>query len=220
MAAIRVLVADNTDISLTGVCTLLNQDNSFQVVGKAKSGTLVCKLYTDHVPDICLISSNLEDLTVMEIMDSFRSVVPDPKVIVLSDSANLTHIHNSLNAGITGYLSTTVSEKELRSALVKVLNGENFISSTLSHLITNRQIDLSRKLNNPTPNSILSRREREILILITDGYTSQEIAELLYISPRTVDKHRANLLQKLNVKNTAGLVRYAFTEGPLSPDDL
>ncbi|MEX2602250.1 MAG: response regulator transcription factor [Balneolaceae bacterium] len=216
MAAIRVLVADSTDISLAGICTLLNQRDSFQVVGKAKSGSRTCMLYAAHLPDVCLISSNLRDLTIREIMKKFRMADPNPRVIVLSDSTNLTHIHNSLQAGISGYLSKSVSEKELCKALANVSKGENFFSSTLSHLISNRKIDLSKKVNNPASDSIITKREKEILTLITDGYTSQEIAELLFISPRTVDKHRANLLQKLNVKNTAGLVRYAVTMGHLS----
>lgn len=214
MDKIRVIVADATDIARIGVVTILNEYRSLEVVSTAITADEVCCKYEKLRPDVCLISSNINDLNLHQIMSRLRQVDKSPAVIVLTYSADLTHLNQALKAGVSGYLLKSIGKTELKNAVLSAAKGEKVFSNPVTKLMTNRYADLAQK-REPIDIDLITKREREVLQLIVDGYTSQEIAKLLYISPRTVETHRSNLLHKLNIKNTAALVKYAMEEGSL-----
>ena len=136
-------------------------------------------------------------------------------MIVLTNNADLSHLNRSLEAGVKGYLTKNSSVEELIEAVTAVANGKQAFGKSITQLMIGTYADQAKKAP-PPPRKRMTKREKEILQLIVDGHTSTEIAKTLFISPRTVEKHRSNLMNKLGLKNTAALVRYAIEEEGLS----
>lgn len=215
MGKIRILIADGTDIVKYGVKAILEEENNFEIVGISGNGKKACKLFSAHEPDVCIISSNISDLNIHELMEKFRKFRKNPRVLILTNSTDFLHLNQALKAGVTGYVVKSTSGNELIKAVKSVARGEQAFSTSVSKMITKRYTDITQKKDDQKPAQLITKREREILRLIVDGYTSSEIAKILFISPRTVETHRSNLMQKLNIKNTAGLVRYALEKGEI-----
>jgi len=215
MGKIRILIADGTDIAKYGLKAILEEENNFEIIGIAGNGKNACKLFSVHEPQVCIISSNISDLNIHELMDNFRKFRKNPRVLVLTNSTDFLHLNQALKAGVTGYIVKSTNGNELKKAVKCVARGEQAFSTSVSKMITKRYTDITQKKDDQKPAQIITKREREILRLIVDGYTSSEIAKILFISPRTVETHRSNLMQKLNIKNTAGLVRYALEKGEI-----
>ncbi|MEX0771424.1 MAG: response regulator transcription factor [Balneolaceae bacterium] len=214
MAKSRVVIADETDIDLSGIQSILEKLKSVEVVAVASTATEACELFEKHSADLLMISSGLTDMNLRKIIEQVTQNQKDAKVIVLSSATDTTHLNQSLNAGVSGYLLKTIPQKKLREAVQNVVKGEKVFSPSIAKLMTEKYAHLARQKSSGVQSAEpVTPREREVLQLIADGYTSREIAKKLYISPRTVETHRANLLQKLKIKNTAGLVRYALEKG-------
>lgn len=215
MGKIRILIADGTDIVKYGVKAILEEESCFEVVSVAGNGKTACKLFSAHEPDVCIISSNISDLNIHELMENFRKSHKNPRVLILTNSTDFLHLNQALKAGVTGYVVKSTNGSELKKAVKSVAKGEQAFSTSVSKMITKRYTDITQKKDEQKEAQIITKREREILRLIVDGYTSSEIANILFISPRTVETHRSNLMQKLNIKNTAALVRYALEKGEI-----
>ncbi len=213
MGTIKILITDGTDIVRHGLKSILEREKNFEITAMAENGKLACKLFAKHKPDVSIVSSNISDLNIHELMDKFKKTDKNARVMVLTNSADFLHLNQALKAGITGYIVRNISSNELISAVNSVAKGEQAFSSSVSKMITKRYSDLTKKKEDQKTTQKITKRENEILQLIVDGYTSSEIAKILFISPRTVETHRSNLMAKLNVKNTAGLVRFALERG-------
>jgi DNA-binding NarL/FixJ family response regulator len=208
MGKIKVIIAESFDVYRHGLKDIFSSNSAFHVAGYSNKLRNLIQLYQNHLDAVCIISSNLEGSNIHEIMDLLKKNNPDPNVIVLTYSTDVTHLNQSLKAGVKGYLTKNCSADELKSAVREVSRGEKAFGKTVSRMMADKYADQAKKqVANRKP---LTKRESEILKLITEGYTSSEIAEMLYISPRTVETHRANLMNKLKIKNTASLVRYAL----------
>ena len=216
MAKTRVLIAESSDIVLLGLLAILNSSRSIDVVDTASDLSEGIKLYAKHAPDLCLISDSFKDLNIHEFMQNLYKHDDKAKVVLLTDSLDINYLNQALKAGITGCLLKSIDKKKLKQSLISVAEGEKVFSDAISNLMTDRYADLAQNKTGQSSFDKITKREREILQMIVDGYTSQEIAKQLYISPRTVETHRSNLLQKLQMKNTAALVRYALEKGPFS----
>lgn len=216
MAKARVLIAESSDIALLGLLSILNSSRSIEVVDTAADMSEGIKLFAKHTPDLCLISDSVKDLNIHEFMRNLYKHDGNAKVVLLTDSLDINYLNQALKAGITGCLLKSIDKKKLKQALISVAEGEKVFSDAISNLMTDRYADLAQNKTVQTSFDKITKRESEILQMIVDGYTSQEIAKKLYISPRTVETHRSNLLQKLKMKNTAALVRYALENGPFS----
>lgn len=210
MDAVRTLIADSTDITLSGIRAILKSAPPIEVAATAFTSSEAVKKTLLHHPDICLISDNLEGLILPEFMKQLTREEGDrPKVILLTEGVTLPRLNLALRTGITGYLTKSVDRKELVNAILEVSRGEKVFSKPIARLMTERYVERARRRGD-RPGERLTSREAEILHLIVEGYTSTEIGKLLFISPRTVETHRYNLLHKLKIKNTAGLVKYAL----------
>lgn len=214
MAKYRVLIADEKDIDLIGIQKILSNLKTLEVVATTSNASDACNQYGKRKADLLIVSSGLPDMNIREIMNHVTQKDKDAKVIVLSDSTDITHLNQALKAGITGYLVKSITKKELQNAVRDAMDGKKVFSPAISKLMSKKYADLAHRQSSDVQSAEpITNREREVLQLIVDGYTTAEIAQLLFISPRTVDTHRANLLRKLDKKNTAGLVRYALEKG-------
>lgn len=218
MNKIKVIVADDHDIVRFGICSVLNSVDDIEVIGEASDGDEAISLYMDKKPDVALIDITMPGKDGIETTTEILKQDPEAKILILTMHINEDYLNQAIKAGSLGYLLKNCEKEELFNGVRSVADGRKVFSSSVSKLITESYIS-KIKDNRPVATSTssqdikLTKREREILGLIADGLTSQEIAENLFISPRTVETHRANLLQKLDIKNTAGLVRYAIENG-------
>jgi DNA-binding NarL/FixJ family response regulator len=216
MAKTRVLIAESSDITLLGLLAILNSSRSIEVVDTAADMAEGIKLFAKHAPDLCLISDSFRNLNIHDFMQNLYKYDDNAKVVLLTDSLDINYLNQALKAGITGCLLKSIDKKNLKQSLISAAEGEKVFSDAISNLMTDRYADLAQNKTGQKSLDKITKREGEILQMIIDGYTSQEIAKELYISPRTVETHRSNLLQKLKMKNTAALVRFALEKGPFS----
>lgn len=209
------MIVDDHQIIRDGIISSLSFDKDIQVVAEASSseealGFLEKGMCIDVVVmDINLGTGENGIQTTKKITQKYKQT----NVLAISMHDDGTHILNMLKAGAVGYLLKEQGMKELVDAIKTVEKGEHYFSKYVSEIMLKQ---ISRRSTAPhKPNQLihLTKREVEILKLISEEYTNQEIADKLFISPRTVDSHRGTLIQKLNVKNTAGLVKYAINQG-------
>lgn len=212
MEDIRVLVADDHSVVRYGLTTILNSVAKITVVAEASSGADAFELYKAQRPDICFLDITMPDLDGIETCRSILELDPNAKVIIMTIHLSKEYLNKVLAAGAHGYMLKNSSKQEILENIQKVMNGERVFSKAVSELMTKSFMDTHDSGN---IGNLLTRREKEILRYITDGQTNQAIAEQLFISPRTVETHRANLMQKLQVKNTAALVRKVLRENIL-----
>lgn len=214
MAKTRVVIADEAEIELTGIQSILDHLKSVEIVATASTAIKACKQFEKHSAELLIISGGLLDMNIRAIMDRITQKQKDAKVIVLSQSVDITHLNQSLNAGVTGFLLKSIPKKEFLDAVRQAVNGGKVFSPSVSKLMSEKYAGLARQKTSDVQSAeLITNREREVLQLIVDGHTSQEIAQKFFISPRTVETHRANLLRKLDIKNTAELVRFALEKG-------
>jgi DNA-binding NarL/FixJ family response regulator len=213
MAKVRVLIAESTDITRVGLVGILKGDQSFEIAGTVKSAPEAEKAYKSAKPDICLVSDTLNELDIGIFMQHLLDTDKHARVVMLTDNTDISQLNCALKAGVVGYLLKSIGTEELRNSILNASRGKKVFSQSFNSLMSDRYADLTQSNSDSNPMDQITKRETEVLQLIVDGYTSQEIAKLLYISPRTVETHRSNLMQKLKIKNTAALVRFALEEG-------
>lgn len=212
MNKIRVMVVDDHDIVRYGICSVLKSSPDIEVVGEASNGVQAVEQFNDLRPDVVLLDISMPEMNGIETTRTIVRNHSNARVLILTMHLNEEYLNQVLSAGASGYILKNTEIGEMLNAIRTVAQGRQIFSAPISTLMTEKYVRSAQynqdSKDNDTPS--LTKRETEILQKIADGKTSQEIAELLFISPRTVDTHRANLIQKLGVKNSAGLVRYAI----------
>lgn len=208
---IHIIISEVFDIYRAGLTAVLNEYANFRVIDSVKNAKELIKAYKKNTTAICLISSGLPDSNIHDLMKELKKVNPQAKVILLTHSADLAHLNQSLKAGIKGYLTKSVSVDELTDVILSVESGEQGYSKTVAQAMIGRYTDLTRRIP-ASGRKAITKREKEIMKLIVEGNTSAEIAKKLFLSTRTVETHRSNVMNKLDLKNTAELVRFALEE--------
>lgn len=211
MKQINVLIADGYDVYRHGLNSILKERANVTVRGVFQNGTELAESFASHPDSICIISSNISDAKIHSLVDDLKKQNSDVRIIVCTYSTDINHLNQSLKAGISGYLTKDVSAKELVDAVEGVAAGKRILGQGVSQMMVSKMTDGSPSTTRQR-NSKITKREKEVLRLIVEGLTSSEIAKNLYISTRTVETHRSNLMSKLELKNTATLVRYAIEE--------
>ncbi len=206
MGTIKTIVADGNEIFRHGLSSILNSDG-FDICSEIDNGALVLTAFESVMPDLCVLSFSMPEISGIQLANKIVSKYPKSKVLMLSDNDSDEVLNEFLDSGANGLLLKSAHQIELLDAANKVAKGENFLGKKFSKMMTREYLRLARIKKNKKH---ITHREREVLALLIEGMTSSEIANKLFISPRTVDKHRTNLLKKLGQKNTAGLVRYAL----------
>ena len=202
-----IILVDDHTLFRNGLRILLNNLSDYEVAGEAANGQEFLDLLESQQPDLVLLDI---DMPVMNGIDAARKALhkfPDLKIITLSMYGEEDYYYKMVDAGVKGFLLKNSDINEVKTALQTVLDGGSYFSSELLQTLVN---SLRSSHTNKEKETVFSERETEILILICQGLSNQEIADELYISKRTVDKHRANILEKSDCKNTAQLVMYAI----------
>jgi len=218
MKRIKVILADDHDIVRFGIASVIRTADDIELIGEASDGRGTIELYRRFTPDVAIVDITMPGMNGIETTRAILEDYPDARILILTMHMDEEYLNQALKAGAKGYLLKNCDKQELVNGIRTIADGEKVFSGTISMLMTEHYINsvTDSRAEKPQAKSTsvhLTKREKEILNLIADGLTSQEIAESLYISPRTVETHRANLLQKLDIKNTAGLVRYAVENG-------
>jgi DNA-binding NarL/FixJ family response regulator len=217
MKPIRVLLADDHALVRAGFRALLQSLPDMEVVAEAGDGREALRLIKLHQPDVVLMDIGMPGLNGLEAAARIAEEAPQIRVIILSMHATEEYVLRALRAGAAGYLLKDAGTAELDLAVRAVMRGETYLSPAVSkHVIAEYVQRVSRE-----PNSLeqLTLRHREILQLIAEGQTTKEIAQTLDLSVKTVETYRTQLMDRLDIHDIAGLVRYAIRMGLITPDN-
>ena len=206
MSKIKIVLADDHQLFRNGLRILLDAFDDFEVAGEACNGEEVLKITANCKCHIVLMDINMPVLDGIEATRKVLEINPDIKIIALSMYGEEDYYHRMVEAGAKGFLLKDSDINEVKDAILTVYNGGNYFSQELLQHV----IQKIRARETETRQANLSKREKEILLKICEGLSNHEIADHLFISKRTVDKHRANLLSKTQSKNTASLILYAI----------
>lgn len=206
---IKVGIADDHLLVINGLKAMVATQPNISVVFDATSGTEVLEQLDRQQPDVLLLDIQMPDISGIEVCKTIHSKYPTVKVIALTNFDGLHYVKQMMRNGASGYLLKNVDTKTLAKAIETVSANEPYIDEHLRNSLLNSVISGKKTASQAT----LTKRETEILSLVAQGSTNQEIADKLFISLRTVQSHRINLNQKLGVHNTAGLVNEAYKRG-------
>jgi DNA-binding NarL/FixJ family response regulator len=201
------MLADDHAIVRQGLRALLEREG-FEVVGEASDGHEAIQIVQKFYPEICVLDISMPLLNGIDAAREIAKISPRTKIILLTMYTEDHYVLESLRAGVDGYVLKTKAAAELVQAIRDVWKGETYLSSGISKTVVQAFLNKSDMPADP-----LSLREREVLQLVAEGKTSKEIATILNISTKTAESHRTNIMDKLNIHFTAGLVRYAIRHG-------
>jgi DNA-binding NarL/FixJ family response regulator len=212
MNKIRVLIADDHKIFRDGIISILEREKDMEVVGEASNGLEVLERISKTTVDVLVLDIDMGKPNGIEITGTIKRDYPDTRILVLTMMGLRDFIIHALEAGATGFLLKNAGKDEVLTAIRSVAKGDSYFSREVSAILI-EHLSKPRTSRHRIADIPLSAREIEVLKLIAQEYSNPEIARELFISIRTVDTHRRNLLEKLGVKNTAGLVKYAIQKG-------
>lgn len=218
MNNISVLVAEDHTIVRQGLRSILEKEFSIDVSGEAKDGKDVVEKVGRLNPDIVLMDINMPLLNGIDATRQIKKEFPGVKIIMLSMHSSEEYIFQSFKAGASGYLVKQTADTELISAIQMVHQGNYFLNSSISRTLVQDYLQKNDLVKSQDSLEKLTDREREILQLIAEGCSNRKIAEHLYISVKTVETHKANLMEKLDIHNIAELTKYALRKGITSLD--
>ncbi len=205
--AVRVLIADDHEMFRQGLRAVLEEEG-FQFVAEASNGREAVQLCQQHYPEVAILDISMPLLNGIFAAREIIKSNPRTKVVLLTQHTEDQMVLESLRAGVTGYVLKTKAASELVHALRAVCRGEMYLTQSISRTIVQAFL-----MKDSLPERPLSDRERQVLQLVAEGKTNKEIASLLGISLNTAESHRTNLMEKLDIHDTAGLVRYALRNG-------
>jgi len=218
MTPIRVLLAEDHTLIRAGIRALLEHLAGVQVVAEAGDGREALRLIEMHKPDVALVDIAMPGLNGLEVTARAAKDFPNVRVIILSMHANEEYVLQALRVGAGGYLLKDAGTSELELALRAVVHGETYLSPAVSKHVVADYVRRVGAEEQPRLLDQLTARQREVLQLIAEGRTTQEIANLLNVSVKTIETHRTQLMQRLDIHDIAGLVRYAIRMGIISCD--
>jgi len=216
---IRVIVADDHHLVRQGIRALLEKADDIEVVGEAADGQEAVELVEQLVPDVLVMDMAMPRLSGNQAIGRVRALGVATRVVILSMYSDETLVGQALRNGARGYLLKRSVTEELLLAIRAASRGEIYLSPAISRSIVADFLMLQADAEASNPFERLTSREREVLQLISEGHTNKAIAQVLKVSVKTVEKHRANLMSKLNVHDLAGLIRMAIQHGLVLLDE-
>jgi DNA-binding NarL/FixJ family response regulator len=207
---IRVLLADNQPLTSAGLRYILNEDSDLLIVDQLTSGDRLPELLKRHKPDLVIADYDSPSYVTREDLASIKDQSPGTKVLVISSDNNKESILQVLQLGVLGYLTKDCSHQEILMAVYAVAKGEKFYCHKILDIIMERHFAIGLK---DPPTDTLTIREREILKLLASGYSTQQLADELHLSPHTIHTHRKSIIKKLKIKSPTEFVIHAMDFG-------
>ncbi len=216
MSDIRILLADDHSVMRTGLRLVLERQPDFRVVGEASDGREAVALVQQHKPDVVVMDIGMPNLTGIEAARQVTASLPEVSVVILSMHSDEAYVLRALKAGARAYLLKESAESDLLAAIRAVHNGKAFFSPAVSRMLVEDYIRQLQDREIEDSYELLTTREREVLQLIAEGKSNKEIAHMLNLSLYTVESHRGNLMEKLNLHTVPELILYAVRKGVIS----
>ena len=212
---IRVLLADDHALVRQGIRSLLEKLDDIEIVGEVSDGRQALELSKTTHPDIAFMDITMPGLNGLEAVTRMKKECPGTRVVMLSMHAGEEYFQQALDSGAAGYLLKDADRMELELSIRTVMRGDTFLTPTVAKYAV--EAYRQRKDGDQGPLASLSSRQKELLQLIAEGYANKEIAQRLDLSPRTVETHRAELMERLNIRDVPGLVKIAIRAGLIKP---
>lgn len=210
----RILLVDDHQLIIDGLKGFIEDEPDYMVVGEANNGNDAIRLAEILKPDVILMDIEMPEVSGIQASEEIKKNHPGIKVIIVSMHQEKELIKKLVEKGVDGYLLKTSGKYEVLSAIATVINGHTYFSQDVTQSLLNKNKGTMNVSNSEVMSlTFLTQREVEILRLVAEGLTNKEIGSTLYISHRTVDTHRTNLMKKLDITNVAGLIRFAFRSG-------
>ena len=213
MQKIKLLVVDDHTIVRDGICALLALAADIEVVGEAANGMEALKKVRQLTPDVVLMDIAMPIMGGLEATRRIHKEFPRVKVLTLTQYDDEEYVFPVIEAGARGFISKTAASSELALGIRSVHHGDSFLSPSIARVLVEGYQKGASVRANSDPYQQLTNREREILKLLAEGYTTQDIANMLVLSPKTVEGHKTNLMAKLDIHNRTDLVKYALRKG-------
>ena len=212
----RILLVDDHEIMREGMMALLRKREDVEVVGEAADGRSAVQMVRELNPDVVIMDVGMPNLNGIEATSQMLADNPSVKVMALSTHSDGSVVAKMIKAGATGYMLKESAFAELMDGLSAMMNGKTYLCSKIAKVVFSDYINM---ITNPnwSMGDVLTSREREVLQLVAEGHTTKEIAKILHLSPKTVDSHREHIMEKLSIRNIAGLTKYAIREGLTNP---
>lgn len=212
-----IVLADDHVLIRHGIKKIISQDDSLAIVGEVSNGEELLDVLAVAVPDLLILDISMPKISGIDLAEGLKQSYPSLKILMLTMHQTKRFFYRSMTAGADGYLIKSDSDRELLLAIDKIRDGRTYVSPQLAEDFAEDLLSVCRnQADNPFRD--LTKREKQILSLVVDGYTSKAMASKLNLSPRTVDHHRSNLLKKFNIKNSVDLVNYAVRNGYVTLD--
>jgi len=219
MTQIRIAIADDHATVRGGLKYALETDKNIVVVGEASDGAELIELNRSLRPDILIVDVNMPKMNGINSIREIRKEDPDVKILMITMHQNESYIRDAFKIGINGYLFKLADIEEFLKAVHKISEGEEYFGEKVSKTLLKKYLSGDGLDNSKEDKRVfLTEREKEILKLIAEGFTSNEIGDKLFLSHYTIENHRKNMIQKFGIKNTTALVRYAIAEGIITSD--
>ena len=214
---IRILLVEDHAMVRAGLRALLERAEDIKIIGEASNGQEAIEMSLALKPDMLVMDIMMPRLNGIQAAEQLRALKLPASILLLSMYSDEGLIHQAMHSGVKGFVLKTSVSEELLQAIHAVARGETFLSKSVSSIVMDR-VTRPRAMQTDNPLDSLSPREKEIMQLVAEEHTSGEIGRIMVISEKTVEKHRANLMDKLHVRNLAGLVRLAIKYGLIDKD--
>jgi len=216
MKKVRVLLADDHQLMRSGIRLMLEREPDMSVVGEASDGRQAVALAKSLKPDVVIMDIGMPNLNGIEAASQMTQESPELAIMILSMHPDETYVLRALKAGARGYLLKDSAEADLIKAVHVVANGKSFFSPSMSKVLLDDYVRKLKRSGTDDVYDLLTQREREVLQLIVEGKSNKDIANLLNLSVYTVESHRSNLMEKLNLRGLPELILYAVRKGIIS----
>jgi DNA-binding NarL/FixJ family response regulator len=219
MSAVRILLADDHTLIRSGLKSLLHTIDAVEVVAEASNGLEAIDLAKAHCPDVVMMDITMSELNGLQAAARLAQEQPETRVIILSMHESEEYVSQALHAGVAGYMLKDADPLELELGLQAVMRGETYLSPRISSKLVRSYVEGTTSLSaNESALQLLSPRQREILKAIAQGKATKQIAWDLGVSVKTVETHRSQIMDRLDVRDIAGLVRFAVRVGLITPE--